>query len=121
MYKGEFKLKRILYLLIIVSIFISACGIEKSVQETTKEGITSPGLPLMWINYKGDKYILQNVYSKEELDLAAITSTSTFTGEGDGTEHGEEIFIEQPSGDLFIIDNSGPNEEWARFIKNEKE
>lgn len=89
-------------------------------QETTQEGTISPGLPLSWIVHQGEKYIIENVYSKEELDLDTITPTNTVTGEGDGTEFGEEIYIEKPSGDLFIIDDSGPNEEWARYIKVDK-
>ncbi|WP_019414170.1 DUF3221 domain-containing protein [Paenisporosarcina sp. TG20] len=90
---------------------------EDPVQETTQEGTILPGLPVAWIIHRGEKYTLENVYSKEELDLDTITSTNTVTGEGDGTMNGEEIFIEEPSGDLFIIDDSGPNEEWARYIK----
>ena len=106
-------MKKLLFLLFFIS--VSAC----SPQETNENEI-EPGLPLMWITHQGDKYVFSEVYSDGEIGMEDVVSTNTFTGEGDGTEYGEEVFIEQESGDLFIIDDSGPNEEWARFVKEKK-
>ena len=106
-------MKKLLFLLFFIS--VSAC----SPQETNENEIT-PGLPLMWITHQGDKYVFSEVYSDGEIGMEDVVSTNTFTGEGDGTASGEEVFVEQESGDLFIIDDSGPNEEWVRFVKEKK-
>lgn len=96
---------------------ISACSQQNTTQNDMPDVTVEPGLPVMWINYQGDKYTLDEVYSDGEIGLEDLISTSTFTGKGDGTQFGEEIFVERESGDLFIFDDSGPNEEWVRFVK----
>lgn len=108
-------MKKLFFLLFFIIIIVSAC----SPQETNEVEI-APGLPLSWITHQGDKYVFSEVYSDGEVGMEDVVSTNTFTGEGDGAESGKEVFIEQESGDLFIIDDSGPNEEWARFVKEKK-
>lgn len=106
-------MKKLLFLLFFIS--VSAF----SPQETNEIEI-APGLPVSWITHQGDKYVFSEVYSDGEIGFENVISTNTYTGEGDGTEFGEEVFIEHESGDLFIIDDSGPNEEWVRFVKEKK-
>ena len=50
--------------------------------------------------------------------MSQIVSTSTVTALGDGAEFGNEIFLYKKDGSLFIIDNTGPTEQWANFTKN---
>ena len=106
-------MKKLLFLLFLIN--LSACSPQES-----NEIEIAPGLPLSWITHQGDKYVFSEVYSDGEIGMEDVVSTNTFTGEGDGTASGEEVFIEQESGDLFIIDNSGPSEEWVRFVKEKK-
>ena len=98
------------YMLVLVLLLISACSQLDRTQTDS---------PKMQINYQGDKYIFNEVYAREEINMEDITSTNTFTAKGDVVMFGKEIFLDQKSGDLFIIADSGPKEEWVRFTKIE--
>lgn len=50
--------------------------------------------------------------------MSQIISTNTVTELGDGAEFGNEIFLYKKNGSLFIIDKTGPTEQWANFTKN---
>ena len=50
--------------------------------------------------------------------MSQIVSTNTLTALGDGAESGNEIFLYKKDGSLFIIDNTGPTEQWANFTRN---
>ena len=50
--------------------------------------------------------------------MSRIVSTNTLTALGDGAESGNEIFLYKKDGSLFIIDNTGPTEQWANFSKS---
>lgn len=75
-------------------------------------------LPLQWINHGVEKYVFNRIIPKDEVDMGQIVSTNTLTALGDGAVSGNEIFIYKKDGSLFIIDNTGPTEQWANFTKN---
>ncbi|MBU0906324.1 MAG: hypothetical protein KKF57_14110 [Firmicutes bacterium] len=87
-------------------------------KETTEEAKISEPIPLQWINYGVEKYVFNRIIPKDEVDMSQIVSTNTLTALGDGAESGIEIFLYKKDGSLFIIDNTGPTEQWANFIKN---
>ena len=87
-------------------------------EETTEQPVTGGPLPLQWINYVGEKYVFNRIIPKDEVDMSQIVSTNTLTASGDGAEYGNEIFLYKKDGSLFIIDNTGPTEQWANFTKN---
>ena len=87
-------------------------------KETTEEVKISEPIPLQWINYGGEKYVFNRIIPKDEVDMSQIVSTNTLTALGDGAESGNEIFLYKKDGSLIIIDNTGPTEQWANFIKN---
>lgn len=98
-------------LLILMLVFMSACSQPNTTQTDS---------PLMWINYDGDKYTFNDGYTKDEMNMENITSTNTFTGIGDGVMFDKEIFIDQKTGDLFVIDDTGSNRVWVQFTILEK-
>ena len=87
-------------------------------KETTEEVKISEPIPLQWINYGGEKYVFNRIIPKDEVDMSQIVSTNTLTALGDGAESGNEIFLYKKDGSLFIIDNTGPTEQWAYFSKS---
>ena len=116
-----------LWLLLFILIVINGCGPTSEIKESAKDSlkenakdtiITGGPLPLQWINYGGEKYVFNRIVSKEEVDLSQIVSTNALTVLGDGAESGNEIFLYKKDGSLFIIDNTGPTEQWANFSKN---
>ncbi|AQQ52198.1 hypothetical protein [Planococcus lenghuensis] len=105
----------------LVLIGLTACG-EEEAQETevaaaedTHEAETGGGLPVTWIVHEGDKYTFIEIVPKEDIDMEQVVSTGTFTNMGDGMKFGEEILQYEKDGSLFVIDNTGPTEQWAKF------
>jgi hypothetical protein len=112
-----------LLLSLFILIVINGCAEIKesgkdSLKETAEDPIISDPLPLMWINYGGEKYVFNRIIPKDEVDMSQIVSTNSLTALGDGAEFGNEIFLYKKDGSLFIIDNTGPTEQWANFTKN---
>ncbi|TQR15684.1 hypothetical protein [Psychrobacillus vulpis] len=115
-----------LWLSLLILFVISGCGPtseikesgKDSLKETAEDPIISDPLPLSWINYGGEKYVFNRIIPKDEVDMSQIVSTNALTALGDGAESGNEIFLYKKDGSLFIIDNTGPTEQWANFTKN---
>lgn len=120
-------MKRILFryvLLILGLMAVAGCDqgtAAESLGDQAAEEKADCALPVSWIQYKGEKYTFVKVHSKEEIDFANIRSTRTYTGEGDGTLPGREIFVDKKTGNLLIVDDTGPEEEWSEFTKSEKD
>ncbi|MBY6272711.1 MAG: hypothetical protein CW346_10930 [Bacillaceae bacterium] len=120
-------MKRILFrfvLLILGLMAVAGCDqgtAAESLGYQAAEEKADCALPVSWIQYKGEKYTFVKVHSKEEIDFANIRSTRTYTGEGDGTLPGSEIFVDKKTGNLLIVDDTGPEEEWVEFTKSEKD
>lgn len=119
--KVQLKMLLILCLLITLSGCITTDS-EESGRNTekfiSKEPEISDGLPLSWIYFKDEKYPFNKVIPKEEVDMSLIESTGTQTKVGDGAKYGQEIYLYKKDDSLFIIDEEGPTEEWANYIKN---
>ncbi|MBO8173070.1 MAG: hypothetical protein H0Z33_14415 [Bacillaceae bacterium] len=102
-------------MLSLILLFMSACQ-QPDTAETERP---ETSLPKQWIYYEGDKYVFYDVLSGEDVDRENITSTHTWTGKGDGVAFGREIFKHEKSGDLLILDDSGPETGWAVFRKTQ--
>lgn len=126
LWKGgkRIRIKYFIFSLIAIA-FLSGCTNDSSAvsnnslaKETTEEPIIGEPLPLQWINYGGEKYVFNRIIPKDGVDMSQIVSTNTLTALGDGAESGNEIFLYKKDGSLFIIDNTGPTEQWVNFTKN---
>lgn len=115
--RKRIRIKHFFFSLIAIS-FLTGCINDSSPNETTEEPIIVEPSPLQWINYSGEKYVFNRIIPKGELDMNQIISTNTLTSFGDGAEFGNEIFLYKKDGSLFLIDNTGPTEQWANFIKH---
>lgn len=115
--RKRIRIKHFFFSLIAIS-FLTGCINDSSPNETTEEPIIVEPSPLQWINYSGEKYVFNRIIPKGELDMDQIISTNTLTSFGDGAEFGNEIFLYKKDGSLFLIDNTGPTEQWANFIKH---
>lgn len=115
--RKRIRIKHFFFSLIAIA-FLTGCINDSSPNETTEEPIIVEPSPLQWINYSGEKYVFNRIIPKGELDMDQIISTNTLTSFGDGAEFGNEIFLYKKDGSLFLIDNTGPTEQWANFIKH---
>lgn len=115
--RKRIRIKHFFFSLIAIS-FLTGCINDSSPNETTEEPIIVEPSPLQWINYSGEKYVFNRIIPKGKLDMDQIISTNTLTSFGDGAEFGNEIFLYKKDGSLFLIDNTGPTEQWANFIKH---
>jgi len=118
------RIKYFIFSLIAIA-FLSGCTNDSSsvinnppATESTEEPVIDEPLPLQWVNYGGEKYVFNRIIPKDEVDMSQIVSTNTLTALGDGAAFGNEIFLYKKDDSLFIIDNTGPTEQWANFTKN---
>lgn len=56
----------------------------------------------------------------DKVNKEELLSTNTVTNKGDGFEFGKEIFKNIKNNNLYVLDDTGPNDEWVIFTKNVK-
>lgn len=78
---------------------------------------SEPSTPLQWIYFQDEKYEFNRVVPVQEIDQAKLAPTGTVTGKDDGFLPGQEIFLYEIDGSIFVVDDTGPTEEWANFTK----
>ncbi|AQQ52319.1 hypothetical protein [Planococcus lenghuensis] len=100
-----------------LALLAAGCAEDPEIPDTEEpaERTVETDLAQSSITYDGEEYVFDRIVPVEDIDQEQLVETGEVTDEEDNTLIGAEILSYEADGSLFIVDDTGPVDEWLKY------